>query len=77
MSDLYRMCEQCSGTRIIETGETVSRCVCVIGFVPAEPVLYVYQQGGLFEAFYRCDKDEADGALFDIADAVVVRVEDV
>ena len=34
--------------------------------VPVEPTLYVYQQGGLSNAFYPCSQDEADAALFDI-----------
>lgn len=32
----------------------------------AEPLLYVFLQGGLSRAYYECPKDEADGALFDI-----------
>ena len=34
--------------------------------VPVEPEAYVYRQGGLSEAFYRCEKGEADAVLFRI-----------
>ncbi len=32
--------------------------------VLVKPDLYVYQQRGLVEAFYRCDEEKADGAVF-------------
>ncbi|KKL28878.1 hypothetical protein LCGC14_2370790, partial [marine sediment metagenome] len=31
-----------------------------------EPTLYVSMHGGLSRAFYECDEEDADGAVFDI-----------
>ena len=37
-------------------------------YEPAEPALYIFRMGGLSEAFYRCDKEDADGAVFSLTE---------
>ncbi len=66
---LYREADcKHSGWRATESGHP--ECLDCGGLsryvIPVTPDLFVYQQGGLSEAFYRCDKSDADGALFDI-----------
>ena len=62
MSNLYRLASVESDIKTFDTYHTE----CGRELVRVDPDLYVYRQGGLSEAFYRCDEDEADGAVFNI-----------
>jgi len=51
-------------SHVVEHQEEVNHLIEHSVLIPVEPDLYVMRWGGLFESFYRCDKDEADGAVF-------------
>ncbi len=65
MSDLYRITDRCD-TPNCTSQHVHDRNGYRRHWEKIEPTLYVSMHGGLSRAFYECDEEDADGAVFDI-----------